>query len=189
MLVKGGGAKGRQPKADNQKQSKDSKLKTANFTFMSLQKKRESINPGDWLEDSGTSEHYTHQKGVLNNYVRFDKPHHLILGDGRELKVLGIGDVLFDSRLGERNVSVTLKDVHYAPDLIVNLVSTLALDIKGLSSRSGNRRKTYTFKGQEVLKIQGGMATCGVCNLLQKDTTSQPQMQRNINGQRRILRQ
>lgn len=46
-----------------------------------------------WLVDSGASSHMTRQKELLVDYVEFEKPEKVGLGDGKTVEAVGIGNV------------------------------------------------------------------------------------------------
>ena len=53
-----------------------------------------STKPGDskgWIVDSGASSHMTPVREILVNYVEFEKPQMVCLGDGRMVEALGRG--------------------------------------------------------------------------------------------------
>ncbi|EPS69339.1 hypothetical protein M569_05427, partial [Genlisea aurea] len=79
-----------------------------------------------WIIDSGCSNHMTYDSQNFStldrSYVAFVK-----VGDGRSLKVQGIGTVTIESDNG----SVAINDVLFVPSLTVNLLSVGQLMERG----------------------------------------------------------
>ena len=94
-----------------------------------------------WLVDSGASSHMTRQKELLVEYIAFDRPEKVALGDGKTVEALGIGNVamqmLFDESIPKR---ATLYQVLYVPKLACNLFSVRAAVAKGNSVKFGPSR-------------------------------------------------
>ena len=103
-----------------------------------------------WLKDSGASRHYTWDRRVFSNFKKIED--HLLVGNGSKVEIEGVGDVLFSSTTSKGEVrNVTLRNVFYAPDMCVNLLSTAALDDKGISESTSNGITVFKFEGDEVM--------------------------------------
>ena len=48
---------------------------------------------GKWLVDSGASSHMTWEKELLSDYREFEKPEKVVLGDGRTVEAVRVGNV------------------------------------------------------------------------------------------------
>lgn len=46
-----------------------------------------------WLIDSGASSHMTHERKLLTDYQKFEKPEKVCLGNGRTVEAVGVGNV------------------------------------------------------------------------------------------------
>ncbi|KAI5750756.1 hypothetical protein M8J77_001027 [Diaphorina citri] len=73
-----------------------------------------------WIIDSGSSAHMTHDISLFKSFTEVvDK--YVQIGDGKELKVAGIGLVEGQTFDGVNWLHTTLSDVYYVPDLKCNL--------------------------------------------------------------------
>ena len=52
-----------------------------------------SPNPNFWIVDSGASSHMTQRKDLLVNFVEYDKPQKVSIGDGHMVEACGKGDI------------------------------------------------------------------------------------------------
>lgn len=74
--------------------------------------------------DSGASSHATPQKEFLIDYLEFDTPEKVGLGDGRIVKAVGIGKSLFKHAVqGEEFQTAVMYNVLCVPKLACNLFS------------------------------------------------------------------
>jgi transposase InsO family protein len=92
---------------------------------------------GTWYIDSGASNHYCHEAGLIKSVVTCSRPD-IVSANGGRIPVVGSGhvDLLIPStREGQPHLTVTLTDVSYAPGLATNLVSVSRLAAAGLDVR------------------------------------------------------
>ncbi|KZV56298.1 hypothetical protein F511_00295 [Dorcoceras hygrometricum] len=82
-----------------------------------------------WVMDSGCSFHMCPIKSWFQNLVE-EESGHVLLGNNRECKVMGIGSVLLKMHDG---CVRTITEVRYVPDLRRNLLSIGMLDSKGFN--------------------------------------------------------
>lgn len=106
--------------------------------YMALvNKKANKLDNTVWVADSGSSFHMTPTKPWISNYVSFDEPVKVSLGDNHTISALGSGDIA--TSFGK------LSNVHYVPDLSVNLFSISAITNYGFEA-------VYNQDGIEVRK-------------------------------------
>ena len=114
--------------------------KTINYTAQNIKKKNteklsfitdtERIKSNsEWLLDSGATNHIACSREVFKNL----KPHKstIKVGDGRSLKVKGIGEVMIEIESNNSILELTFKDTLYVPEMNANLISIGQLDEKG----------------------------------------------------------
>jgi hypothetical protein len=94
----------------------------------------------DWLIDRGSSCHMTRQKDLLSQYLHFEKPQKVSLGDGFTEDAVGRGQVMVKMlQVDGASQESMLTEVLYVPDLRCNLFSVRAAVSKG---------KTVEFSGK-----------------------------------------
>lgn len=115
-------------------------------------------NPA-WILDSGATSHITPHAEQLYDI----EPHHSVVrtADGRAHSATGMGKSTFQSRLPDGRVhTIVLTDVLLVPTLGSQaLISETVLDQKGLRSESGNGRKFFRNKENEIVigaKLENG---------------------------------
>ena len=86
-----------------------------------------------WYIDSGASQHMSHQKDSMEDYVEFATPEKVRLGDNRVIEALGKGSVWVQVKVEENYKRAKLQDVLYVPDLAKNLFSVSAVTKKKYS--------------------------------------------------------
>jgi transposase InsO family protein len=87
----------------------------------------------DWLIDSGASTHICHQRSSFSSLRPLDQPVVINVADGRAIRALAIGDIALDVRCAVTHEwsATTLRDVLFAPDLKMNLISVSRLTRDG----------------------------------------------------------
>lgn len=116
------------------------------------------LNKSVWIIDSGATQHMTSEKDRLTEYIAFDKPSIVHLGDNRSILAFGQGTYHIVCDLGNRNQAIALHDVLYLPDLDKNLLSVRAMIKLGA---------TVEFKGKRCEIARNGKLLA-VGNLLSK---------------------
>ena len=121
---------------------------TDNFAFVSTVLK--TVKQSEWLKDSGASPHYTWDRKVFSTFEETNDS--LQVGNGMQVAIKGVGDVKFLATTSKGSThTVKISNVYYAPDMCVNLISTAALDDKGISEISSNGITTFNLDGNEVM--------------------------------------
>lgn len=88
----------------------------------------------NWFMDSGASLHYCREKEMFETIVP-TTGRHVLLGDGRRIPVLGHGTLKVNAPTFDGLSAGVLKDVQYAPDMAVNLLSVSSLTDADLEVR------------------------------------------------------
>lgn len=83
-----------------------------------------------FLIDSGASIHVAHQKSLFSQLTLATKGR-IRVANGSFVPILGHGSVIISVKTGSDSVSLTLKNVAYAPGLHVNLISVNELNKSG----------------------------------------------------------
>ncbi|CAF0996316.1 unnamed protein product [Brachionus calyciflorus] len=118
-------------KKENPSQTKNAHLNIKNndefifHTKASLNSEAKNI----WLLDSGATNHLCCIKSMFSDL----KPHSskVKVGDGRDLEVMGIGNIKAKIKSKNDLKSITIENVLYVPELSVNLISIGKLSRKG----------------------------------------------------------
>eukprot|EP00794_Sanderia_malayensis_P002818 gene2818-3255_t len=137
------------PKKQSKDSDDDSKKKPSKFyaNYVAIQQEADDISreealiasreealitsdremKSDWIIDSGATQHMTFNKTMLKNYVKFQNPFVVNLGDNRTILAYGKGSCHIISDLGMDTQRIFLNDVLYLPDLEKNLLSVRAM--------------------------------------------------------------
>ena len=101
----------------------------------------EKIEGTAWCIDPGASQHMINKREFIENYREFRKPELVQLGDDREVKAFGKGNILIKLlNSGGICKSVEMKDVLYVPALTKNLLSVSELTRKGYTISFGQEK-------------------------------------------------
>ena len=102
-----------------------------------------------WYIDSGATNHYCRHRDWFDTLIPTDGKT-LSLGDGHRVPVQGQGTVRIQlpARKGGRRATLTLTNVHYAPDLAFNLLAVSPLQKAGLSVVFNNTCTIQTRSGR-----------------------------------------
>jgi len=86
------------------------------------------FNDCEWVINSGTSRHMSHDKTIFRNYSDFEIPETVGLGDGRSMQAYGSGKIRIRLKTdgGKKCMDTTMCDVLYVPKLSCNLFSVRA---------------------------------------------------------------
>ena len=101
----------------------------------------EKIEGTSWCVDSGASQHMINKREFIENYREFLKPEIVRLGDDREVKAYGKGNISVKPlNSGGICKSAELEDVLYVPALTKNLLSLSGITRKGYSISFGKEK-------------------------------------------------
>lgn len=109
------------------------------------------LNPDIWIIDSGASSHMTFNKHLLDEYMHFDKPRLIYMGDGKPLEAYGQGKMYFSSGRS----SGYLSNVLWVPKLRENLFSVGHTLEQGYTVRFVNDPSEVHFYKGDQLKLRG----------------------------------
>ena len=110
---------------------------------------------GQWILDSGATCHMYNKESMFSNLQALSTPVNVTLGDGRNLKAVGRGNVVLTMNLPQGKVeSCTLHDVLLVPDLAYNLLSVTSTSKKGKTT-------TFTEVGCEIRDFKSKLITSG----------------------------
>ena len=102
----------------------------------------DTLSNSGWIIDSRATQHMTCERDRLREYVAFDKPCIVHLGDNRLILAFGKGAYHIVSDLGDHHLPIVLRDVLYLPDLDKNLLSVRAMVKPGATVEfQGNKCK------------------------------------------------
>ncbi|KMQ85367.1 retrovirus-related pol polyprotein from transposon tnt 1-94 [Lasius niger] len=107
-----------------------------------------------WLVDSGASEHMTFDRTLFVSYSTLLNKRSVIIGDGRKLDAVGVGQIVVKAFNGKCYIETTLNNVLHVPDLKMNLFSVASAVNKGYSMKA-DINKCEFVKGNKV----GAIAT------------------------------
>ena len=119
----------------------------------------EKLAGSRWVVDSGASRHMTPMKEWLQNYRPFAFPHAILVGNGKDIKSFGLGDVVF--KQGKK--TARLAGVLYSPELTANLFSVKQSTKQGFDIRFNNKRVVVQKQGQ--IKLSGTQLGRGLYTL------------------------
>lgn len=103
------------------------------------QTSEEPVNTGNWLIDSGCSNHMTYDKYLFSSYL---PGHHspVELGDSKMAKVLGKVTINLTLSVNGNSANCILHNVLYGPDLGYQLLSVTTTGKSGLTTSFHSRR-------------------------------------------------
>lgn len=106
-----------------------------------------------WLIDSGASEHMTSQRSMFTNYLPLSTlKRYVIVGDGRQLPVVGVGDVELSVFNGDCYIKSTLNNVLHVPQMKINLFSVTSATKKGYKVTLTDQQCLF-YKDNELCAI------------------------------------
>jgi hypothetical protein len=89
---------------------------------------------GEWFIDSAATKHMTNDKSILRNYVEYEQPTKMYLGDDTIIMALGVGNVGL-TLCKTADIVLDLHKVLYVPKLTKNLLSVPAMALMGAEIR------------------------------------------------------
>jgi transposase InsO family protein len=116
----------------------DEEMGNVGTAFISNEDRDVKMNENDdghfsaytWVADSGTTSHIVNQRNAFKEFKPLSNKRISGIGD-TGIDALGRGTIEIITRVNDQNLTVTLKDVLYAPDAINNLFSISRLDENG----------------------------------------------------------
>ena len=84
-----------------------------------------------WYIDSGATKHMTFEKDLIVDFMKYEQPSKIYLGDNRVIEAYGQGKVRLSCYDESDAVQLTLNKVLYVPDLSKNLLSVSAMTQMG----------------------------------------------------------
>jgi len=108
----------------------------------------------DWLIDSGATSHMTWNRTILTNFKPTMGDRKVDVANGVSIQVMGTGDahLVTDSMTPPRKIRLT--NVLYVPELMMNLISIVALDNLGISCAFKNGEMHITHGNQAIMKAR-----------------------------------
>ena len=125
------------PKRKTQKNSKQAKGKGKRSAHCAENQKGDDVanlealitsdedNKSGWIIDSGATQHMTFERNRLTDFVMFEQPCKVNLGDNRSILAYGKGIYNLVVDLNGHNQNIGLREVLFIPDLGKNLLSVL----------------------------------------------------------------
>lgn len=89
-----------------------------------------------WYADSGASRHMTDNRSLFTTFKPIEKGTKRISGVGdKVLEAAGVGDIRVTTKVGDKRINVTVKDVLYVPHVGSNLLSIGVATDQGMKDR------------------------------------------------------
>ena len=85
----------------------------------------------EWFIDSAAKKHMTNDRSILENYVPYQQPRNIYLGDSTVIHALGEGKVRLPTINSTHDVVLELHKVLFVPKLTKNLLSVPAMALMG----------------------------------------------------------
>lgn len=95
------------------------------YELMAIRDQDMDLSETDWVTDSGASAHMTSNRHWLVDYVPYQEPVGIIIGDGNTIEGIGCGKII--------TPNCTITDVMYVPKMTFNLFSVGRVTDKGFS--------------------------------------------------------
>lgn len=107
-----------------------------------------------WYADSGATHHYVNSEEVLLKKKIFPSPKIIHLAEeGKVMEATSTGDIKVLSMIGNRQVTITLKDVLCVPGLRVNLLSVSSIEKAGFEIIFSNSK--MFVKKNNITYVEG----------------------------------
>ncbi|KAG1677605.1 hypothetical protein FOA52_010386 [Chlamydomonas sp. UWO 241] len=106
-----------------------------------------------WLIDSACTSHLAYGEEVVDNYVPVTRPTFISTADtsSRGLEIKGYGDVTIVTIVNGAPRSVKLVNVHVAPTLRANLISSKLFNKVGATLIAAPERANFVFRGSVIV--------------------------------------
>ena len=106
----------------------------------------------EWFIDSAATQHMTNDRSILENYMEYDQPKDIYLGDSTVIYALGEGNVRLPTVNSTNNVVLDLHKVLFVPKLTKNLLSVPVIALMGTEIRF-DKDKCLVLKDDEEFVI------------------------------------
>ena len=103
-----------------------------------------------WYVDSGATRHMTFQKNLLLDFVEFNKPSRICVGDNRVISATGEGKVKIPCIDGANKMVLTLEKVLFVPDHTKNLLSVSCIAKNGGVLKFVEQRCIASKEGKNI---------------------------------------
>ena len=103
-----------------------------------------------WYVDSCATRQMTFQKNLLLDFVEFNKPSRIYLGDNRVISVTGEGKVKIPCIDGANKIILTLEKVLSVPELTKNLLSVSSIAKNGGVVKFDEQRCIVSREGKNI---------------------------------------
>lgn len=118
----------------NKKQAKDSK--DSNAFIVTVMVGNGQLCYNEWLVDSGANEHMIFDRTLFVSYSTLLNKRSVIIGDGKKLDAVGMGQIVVKAFNGKYYIETTLNNVLHMPDLKMNLFLMASAVNKGYSMKA-----------------------------------------------------
>lgn len=109
-------------------------------------------NDLDFIMDTGASEHMSYNRKLFSSYRKINKQ--VVVGDGKRLKVEGIGDINFLAFDGSEYVPSVMCNVLFVPDLKANLFSPVRAIDRGNTVLTNESECKFLYKNKVVAQAK-----------------------------------
>ena len=103
-----------------------------------------------WYIDSGATKHMTFEKDLIFDFMKYEQPSKIYLGDNRVIEAYGQGKVRLSCYDESDAVQLTLNKVSYVPDLSKNLLSVSAMTQMGAEVLFNDGKCVISKDGREI---------------------------------------
>ena len=105
----------------------------------------------EWFIDSAATKHMTNDRSILQNYIQYDQPKDIYLGDSTVIHALGEGKVRLPTVNSTYDVVLDLHKVLFVPKLTKNLLSVPAMALMGAEIRFDKDKCLVLKDGKEFV--------------------------------------
>ena len=103
-----------------------------------------------WYIDSGATKHMTLEKDLIVDFIKYEQPSKIYLGDNRVIEAYGQGKVRLSCYDESDAVQLILNKVLYVPDLSKNLLSVSAMTQMGAEGLFNDGKCVISKDGREI---------------------------------------
>ena len=105
----------------------------------------------EWVIDSAATKHMTNDRSILQNYIQYDQPKDIYLGDSTVIHALGEGKVRLPTVNSTYDVVLDLHKVLFVPKLTKNLLSVPAMALMEAEIRFDKDKCLVLKDGKEFV--------------------------------------